>query len=313
MSVEMFAFKFNLGPETLKLYEHDMKQVKETVIPDALNKIFDNLKNKENLYLYQVKNAHQEVIASNEYQEMISLKNKSVELYDEVFATYNKTGEIRYSSDYMDTRQQLKGKIDDVTKRFPFLEMAFLRKNVLKVDAYSDVKMNVTYINKASKIEQEIEDMKHGIDTDIKFIYDSGNENIYINAGIGEKKSAEISGSIEQIINTHASETNIGEINIRPLYSDSLTIKEGTYNVVEVETVFPNGSAKRRSDAISYYNEINAKKISEKYEAEKGESLNLDGIIDENMQIDAQLGYLKIMSKGKNIIKNAIKTVAVKF
>lgn len=125
-----------------------------------------------------------------------------------------------------------------------------------------------------------------------------------------EKSTLQKINSIEHIINAHSENSGIGEINIRPIYSDEITIKPGNYSTIEIETVFPNG-AKERYDAIKYFRDLNAKKVKQSIESEKGKHLNVDALVDSGMQEDAKSGYLSITSRGKNIIKTSFKIVNI--
>lgn len=307
----MFAFKFNLGPEMLNVYDNDMRVAKEQVIPSALDIVFLRVRKEENYYFYELRDEYNEIISSPEYTTLLDLKERSIELYETVLREYTKTGAINYSTEYMNTRADLKDTLTDIVTKYPALEAAFNRKITSSYETYSEVKMNAAYISKALKIEKELEIMSVGSNDKLDFIYDSGNENIYIEIGSEEKDTLQKISSIEHIINTHSANSGIGEINIRPIYSEEITIKPGKYSTIEIETVFPNGSAKERYEARKYYKDLNAKKIKQSIESEKGEHLNVDAILDSSMQEDAKSGYLSITSRGKNIIKTIFKVVNI--
>ncbi|WP_258088219.1 hypothetical protein [Weissella fangxianensis] len=265
----------------------------------------------EEYLVLKSKNKYSEIVASTDYKALIELNEKSQNLYKQVLEKYQSTGSISYSSDYMDNRSKLKDVIFKLTEDYPMLEVAFKRKNIPLMTSYSEVKMNLAYINKAFKIQNEVEDLGKNEGLSFEFVYDKNTENIYIDAQMGTENAMEVIYSIEKIINANIVTTGIGEINIRPIYGQTISIKPGKYNIVEVETVFPNGSAKHRSDAISKYRRANAKKITKSYQAEKNESINTSEIIDDELQSDASSGYLKVTSKGKNIINNSIKIIDI--
>lgn len=307
----MFVFKFNLGPEALNTYRDDMDKAVKVIIPEALKKVFNEIDDGEEYLVLKSKNKYSEIVASTDYRALIELNEKSQNLYRQVLEKYQSTGSISYSSDYMDNRSKLKDVISKLTEDYPMLEVAFKRKNIPLMASYSEVKMNLAYINKAFKIQNEVEALGKNEGLSFEFVYDKNTENIYIDAQMGNENAMEVIYSIEKIINANIVMTGIGEINIRPIYGQTISIKPGKYNIVEVETVFPNGSAKHRSDAISRYRRANAKKITKSYQAEKNESINTAEIIDDELQSDASSGYLKVTSKGKNIINNSIKIIEI--
>lgn len=308
--MDYFVFKLNLEPSILKAYDYNSNRdhVVGKIIPESLKKIFsdfediDEKKIKFNDYIDL-----NEVMESADYNKMLILNKTMIKMYNEVVENYNKGEGITYTPEYLQYRDDLNKSIENITLNFPFLKSAFeLKDNIFPIESFSKIKMAITYIRKAIKIESYINKFQDN-DLNSEFIYDRNSEHIYISAYDKTTKEAEnYIEKLEEKINNFSSISNIGRISINPVY-DEFSF-EGMYSEITVEIVYPNGHPSRdRSKAIK---EANAARERRSFEASKEEKINASKL-NEYFKEDAEKGYVKsATSRGKNIVKSIIKRVS---
>lgn len=308
--MEYFVFKLNLEPSVLDAYNYNShkEHVVGRVIPESLKRIFSEFldinENKVKFVDYIDLN---EVKTSIQYEEMLKLNETMVKMYTEVVANYNIGKGINYTPEYLEHRDKLNKSIENIIFKFPFLKGAFeLKDNIFPIEAFSKIKMAVTYISRARKIESYINSFPVNI-LNSEFIYDRSYELIYISAINKTTKEAEnYIEVLEEKINNFSSVSNIGRISINPVYEEFSF--EGMYSEITIEIVYPNGHpARDRSKAIK---EANAAREKRTFEASKEEKINAFKL-NEYFKEDAEKGYIKsATSRGKSIIKSVIKKVS---
>ncbi|WP_214815650.1 hypothetical protein [Exiguobacterium sp. s59] len=305
-----FTFKLNLEPFILHMHSYDNHKdyVVGTIIPKALSKIFNestNITESKMKYLDSIDLST--LKESHEFNYMIAQNKNMTIMYEEVVEGFNKGNGIIYTPEYLKQRNVLNKAVEDVIATFPFLKGAFeLNDNIYMVDAFSNIKMAVTYIRKAKKIERYVNNFPNNI-INSEFIYDKSQELIYISAENTTQQEAENYISVlEDKINNFSSDSNIGRISINPVYEEF--VLEGKYSEITVELVYPNGHPSRdRSNAIK---EANAAKEKRTFEASKGEKIESSKLVN-TFEDEAQKGYVKsVTTRGKSIIKSVIKKVS---
>lgn len=308
--MEYFAFKLNLEPSVLNAYNYESQRehVVSIVIPESLKQIFgqftDISKNKirffDYIYLYSVRE-------SNKYKDMLKLNETMIKMYNEVIENYNVGKGITYTPEYLEQRDKLNTSIEKIIFEYPFLKGAFeLKDNIFPVDTFSKIKMAVTYIRKAKKIECYIDNFPENI-SNSEFIYDKKHELIFIST---DNKTANDAKNyvdlLEEKINNFSSVSNIGRISINPIYEE--LVFEGMYSEVTIEIVYPNGDpARDRSKAIE---KANAAKEKRTFVASKDEKIDASQLSEYFVE-DAEKGYVEdVTFRGKSIIKSLIKKVS---
>jgi len=307
--VEYFVFKLNLEPSVLDAYNYNthIEHVVGIVIPDSFKKIFSefiDINERKVKFLDYIDLS--EVKTSIQYKDMLKLNETMMKMYNEVVANYNIGKGINYTPKYLEQRDKLNKSIEDIVYIFPFLKGAFeLKDNIFPIETFSKIKMAVTYIRKARKIESYVNNFPKNI-LNSEFIYDKSYELIYISANNKTTKEAEnYIEVLEEKINRFSSVSNIGRISINPIYEEFSF--EGMYSEITIEIVYPNGHpARDRSKAIKEANAAREKRI---FEASKEEKINAFKL-NEYFKEDAEKGYVKsATSRGKSIIKSVIKKV----
>lgn len=307
--MEYFAFKLNLEPSVLDAYNYESQRehVVSIVIPDSLKQIFNQFidvnENKIKFLDYIDLN---KVKQSSKYKNMLAINRTMIKMYNEVIKNYNVGKGITYTPVYLEQRDKLNNSIGQIVFEFPFLKGAFeLKDSVFPVDNFSKIKMAVTYIRKAKKIEFYINNFPQDI-ANSEFIYDKKLELIYILVGDKTSEEARIYVELlEEKINRLSLITNIGHISINPIYEE--LVFEGMYSEITIEIVYPNGDpARDRSKAIEEANAAKEKRIFEASKEKKIDASKLSNYFKE----DAEKGYVKdVTSRGRSIIKSIIKKV----
>lgn len=307
--MEYYAFKFNLEPNILAVYNYNYhrEHVVSVVIPEALKKIFSHFEAVgENKIKFLDHIDIDEVITSSEYKNMLELNKTMIEMYNGVIEKFNTSKGITYSPEYLEQRDKLNFAIDTIVLKFPFLKGAFdLKDDIFPVAAFSKIKMAVTYIRKTKKIESYVKKFPDNASTS-EFIYDKKHEHVYIAAE--NKTMEEAKGYVELLeekINNFSSNSNIGRISINPIYEE--IVFEGMYSEITIELVYPNGDpARDRSRAIE---KANAAKERRTFEASIEEKIDASKL-NQYFKQDAEKGYVKgVTSRGRSIIKSLIKIV----
>ena len=154
--LECYVAKFNVEPTTLELY--DEKNLIENVIPSSLDTIFKHVQKSDNIIEYEKKNDIQSVLESELYKIMLEQKQQLITDFNHVVKQFNRTREIRYSEDYLQKRLQLKSVIEELFETYPFLK----NSEKTRIKSFSkgkipEIRMGVTYIDRASKIEKFLE------------------------------------------------------------------------------------------------------------------------------------------------------------
>lgn len=307
--MEYFAFKLNLEPSVLDAYNYESQRehVVGIVIPEALKQIFHQfVAVDENKLRFLDHVDISSVEGSKEYKNMLNLNETMIKMYTEVIKNYNNGKGINYTPSYLEERDNLNGSIEKLVLEFPFLKGAFdLKDSIFPVDTFSKIKMAVTYIRKAKKIEHYVNNFPQNI-SNSEFIYDKKSERIFISIdNKAPDEAKDYANLLEEKINSFSSLTNIGRISINPIYEDF--VFEGKYSEITIEIVYPNGDpARDRSKAIE---EANAAKERRIFEASKEQKIDASKL-SEYFKEDAEKGYVKgVTSRGRNIIKSLIKIV----
>jgi hypothetical protein len=309
--MEYFVFKLNLEPKTLQIYDYksNREQVIAKIIPKGLGEIFSTYEIiDDSLIKYSDKIDISEVVNSFEYSKLIELNRNIIKMYAEIVNRFESGEGINYSVEYLEHRELLKNYINDLLLKFPFLKGALESKeNVFIIDSFSKIKMAVTYIQRAKKIEHFIKQFPKN-ESKSEFIYDKRKEFIYISTKDATRKSVEDYVEILQDkINNFSSVSNIGRVTINPVYEKFEFT--GLYSEITIELVYPNGDpARDRSRAIEA---ASAAREIRKLEASKNEKIDISKLND-YYQEDAEKGYIKsITSKGKKIITSVIKKIVL--
>lgn len=309
--MDVYVFKLNLEPYILKSfnYESNSDQVKGKIIPSSLSEIFTSREVlSEALIKYGQTVEIDNVKESEEFKELIEISQVMEKMYQNVVQKFEENGEILYSSKFMETRDKLDKSIRHLVERFSFLSIALeLPVNVFKVEAYSSVKMAVTYIQRAKKIEYFINSSSTNR-TVSDFIYDKETEQIYLPIeSLEESDALKEAKLIENKINMFSHQTNIGRVTINPIYEDFEL--QGLYSEITIELVYPNGDpARDRSKAIE---QGNAARETIKYEASKDQKMDISSF-NVVFKEDAERGYIQsVKSKGKKIFAGLLKTIKI--
>lgn len=310
--MEYYVFKLNLEPYTLRKnnYFSDRKYVIETLIPEELKKFFPDYEeiDYDKVKFYDVVD-FTNIKSSSTYNNLLRRNEKMIEMYKSVVEDYESGKGIVYDPIYLEQRNKLSKTIESIIFEFPALKNAYeISDNIFRVEAYSNVKMALTYIRKAKKIEEYV----NGLDDrntiiSSEFVYDSSNEHIYISTDKTPEEAREYIEILQDKINKYCFNSKIGRVTINPVYEDF--ILEGSYTEITFEIVYPNGNrARERSKAIEYAEAAREKRT---FEASKGKSLDVENLA-ESFKEDAKKGYIKsVKSKGKSIIKSAISKVSL--
>jgi len=308
--MEYFVFKLNLEPKTLQIYDYESnrEQVIAKIIPKGLGEIFNTYEIiDDSLIKYSDEIDISEVANSLEYNKLIELNRNIINMYEEIVNRYKRGEGINYSVEYLEHREMLKNYINDLLLKYPFLKGALESKeNVFMVDSFSKIKMAVTYIQRAKKIEYFIKHFSKN-ESKSEFIYDKRKEFIYISTKDATPKTVEDYVEILQDkINNFSSDSNIGRVTINPVYEKFEFT--GLYSEITIELVYPNGAARDRSRAIEA---ASAAREIRKLEASKNEKIDISTLND-YYQEDGEKGYIKsITSKGKKIITSVIKKMVL--
>lgn len=311
--MECFVTKLNVEPTVLELYDEN-NLIKE-VIPNSFDRVFERIDEKENIIKYRKKDDIQLVLDSDLYQQMLDYKKILIEEYENVVLQYQKTREIIYREQYMEKRSALNEAITELFELHPFLKNSEkIRINSFSKGKIPEVRMGMTYIDRASKIESFLATYTMN-DRILEFYYDRNSERIYIPSSIVHDRN--IMRGLQSIIDELTTEinlfrdiTDIGKVSINPIF-ENFQVKVGRYSEVTITRVYPNGDpARDRGRAIVAFN---AAKEETKYTAPEGEKINSKDIEDYTRE-DAELGYIaSIFSRTKNIIENTIKKIFIKF
>ncbi|HEP1273230.1 TPA: hypothetical protein ACF4ZG_001643 [Streptococcus pyogenes] len=305
---ECYVTKLNVEPTILDLYEEE--NLIKTVIPNSLDKIFYKVAEKEGIIQYQISNNTRAILDSKLYSKMLESKTSLIDEYHKVVSKFEKSGEIVYSKNYMTQRSQLKEQIDELFENHTFLR----NSEEIKLPSFakgkiSEIQMGVTYIDRANRIEHFLSENKDN--QVINFYYDTSKEWIYIPSSviIGDNIVMEllsITNDIQDKINMHKTQTDIGNVSINIVY-DKFKIKQGSYKEVTITKVYPNGNpAQDRGRALR------AASTETKYRAAQDDAFSQQDIEQETKE-DAERGYIaSIASRAKNLIENTIKKVHIR-
>lgn len=308
--LECYVAKFNVEPTTLELY--DEKNLIENVIPSSLDKIFKHVQKSDNIIEYEKKNDIQSVLESELYKIMLEHKQQLITDFNHVVEQFNRTREIIYSEDYMQKRLRLKSVLEELFETYPFLK----NSEKTRIKSFSkgkipEIRMGVTYIDRASKIEKFLE-ISAVANRELRFFYDCSKEWIYIPSSCIVEKStmSELQSIVEEIqleVNRFKNTTNIGNVSINLVY-DNFSIKKGNYKEITIIRVYPNGNPSRDRQRA-----MKAAREEIKLTAAEDATFSNEQIENETKD-DAQKGYIAtIRSKTRNIIENRIRKVRIPF
>lgn len=305
-------FKLNLGPDILEAYNFDMEQIKHTIIPEDLKKIFsETVLTSSYKYTFHVKQAS--FLDTQEYYNFVKMAKNHEKEYLKIVKSFKETGGFSYTAEYQNLNETFGKLLSDILKKFPYLEEAFsIKDNSINEDLVFRVGTGKKYIERQRKIIKYL-DSKTKFDSEFSFdfYYEPSSEHIYITA---EEDTVSLAKLIQEEINKNRQDTNIGEISINPI-SDKVKIdikQKNPLKEVEFTYVYPNGhkEVNERAQAIK---KMKAEKEQVKYTTSSNEGFSVP-TIEELATEESKKGYLSdIRHRGKSIIKWIQREVSKEF
>lgn len=303
MENKYFVFKLNLGPDILELYKFDMEQIRYSIIPVDLKKIFIS-KDLDNSTRYSCIVKQEDFRCSELYSEFIKLSDIHEQEYLAIVKIYRKTGGFNYSPYYQKLNNQFGNLMKKILRGYPYLESALnITDPKLSEDLEFKVGTGKKYVERQRKIKRYLENHKEFVkEMSFYFYYEQDSEYIYISEN--QNKAIFFASIIEEEINKNKKLTNIGEVSINPISEKiELDIKQkAPIKEISLSYVYPNGK-KEVDDRNSAIKQIKAEREERKYTTSSKQ-----GISEENIknltEEEAKKGYLSdILYKGRSVIK----------
>ncbi|CAK8054560.1 hypothetical protein [Eupransor demetentiae] len=307
-----YTFKINVGPDILKLYRHNMDQLRSFVIPNALGEVFtfEEIESKEIMkYVSSKQHSKTDILDSAVYKKFISLTKKLELEYRKVAEEYENTGRVVYEPDFLKSA-------DDANQALKQLQQDFIELDGAKNISNDDVDEGLLFrvgtgvrcLQGSRKVKLFLKDMSdESQNKQNMFYYDKRNEYIYLSTDLGENQVLRQVKVIEETVNHSAYRLNIGEITINPV-SDSVRIS-GNYSSLTLVYSYPNGREKDADDrdAALSLKKTGAIRKEEKFIMPADEKFPNEIINDITGGMSSD-GYLKDIKHGKkSIVKWMIK------
>lgn len=303
MEKKYFVFKLNLGPDILELYKFDMEQIRNSIIPDDLKKIFIS-KDLDNSTRYSCTVKQNDFRNSDLYSQFIKLSNIHEQEYLAIVKEYRKTGGFNYSPSYQKLNNQFGKLMKKIRREYPYLESALnINDPKLSEDLEFKVGTGKKNVERQRKIKIYLENHNEFVnDVSFNFYYEKNREYIYISEN--HNKAIFFASIIQEEINKNKKSTNIGEVSINPISEKiELDIRQKTpIKEISLSYVYPNGKKEvdERNAAI--------KKIKAEREERTYKTSSKQGISEENVknlaEEEGKKGYLSdILYKGRSVVK----------
>lgn len=303
MGKKYFVFKLNLGPDILELYKFDMKQIRYSIIPDDLKKIFIS-KDLENSTRYSCTVKQNDFRDSELYSEFMELSDIHEQKYLAIVKIYQKTGGFNYSPDYQKLNNRFGKLLGKILREYPYLESAFnITDPKLSEDLEFKVGTGKKYVERQRKIKRYLRNQKEFIKkVAFDFYYEKNSEFIYINEN--QSRSIFFANIIQEEINKNKNLTNIGEVSINPISEKvELNIKQkAPIKEISLSYVYPNGKKEvdERNAAIK---KIKADREKRTYSTSSKTGFSVENIED-LAEEEGRKGYLSdILHKGRSVVK----------
>lgn len=315
-----FKFKINLNNEIIAKYLENnsgWELIRKQLIPNTFKGMFTENKTVDTFTKFTVvQPTKKEMLASPEFKDMSKKCEKLIKEYFSVVNKYEQNQGILWPDNFLKkTKPLARGSISTFLRKFSFLKNHIDEINDEMVN--EDLRNLSQYGHGRSAIllyKKVLEALKNFDDSNKPtwfFIYNAEDETILIPEEYGVSMVKDLSESLEDAVNSFE-RSNLGKINILPLYSEIEFKKIRKSSAIKITYVYPNGP-KQSSDVneiLTFKKEMQGANAAEKtveYVPVKESSLDGDKIQEET-KVYAKKGYFKDAIVGKtSIVKGSFQ------